>query len=305
MRNTIIRKWTSDWNKLYEEEARRLKDIFQQELIQIYHIGSTAIPTIGYAKPIIDIVIGLSNIEQAALYDEKMRQLGYKVRGENGIKGRRYYTKGDQNRSHHVHIYRAGHENINKHLQFKYYLMNYPEQARKYGQLKIELATKFPNDTSSYQQAKESFVTGLMEEAQQWPIIKKSYGYITRLVDGKTQILVFQHPVKEAGIQIPKGTVKHGELPVDAVKREMEEETGLIDCTDIQFLIEDFWENDDGVIHHRYFYRLNIDETQDEWNYEPTGGGAEDGKVFRFFWITPDDGQLLIRGHADYFPLIS
>lgn len=305
MRNTIIRKWTSDWNKLYEEEARRLKDIFQEELIQIYHIGSTAIPTIGYAKPIIDIVIGLSNIDKTVLYDEKMCQLGYEVRGENGITDRRYYTKGGHNRSHHVHIYRAGHENINKHLQFKYYLMNHPEQARKYGQLKIELATKFPDDTSSYQQAKESFVTGLMEEAQEWSIIKKSYGYITRMTEAETQILVFQHPVKKAGIQIPKGTVKHRELPVDAVKREMEEETGLSNFPDIHYLIDDFWENDDGVIHHRYFYRLNIDETQDEWNYEPTGGGAEDGKVFRFFWITPDDGKLLIRGHADYFPLIS
>ncbi|MBD8036962.1 NUDIX domain-containing protein [Solibacillus sp. A46] len=144
-----------------------------------------------------------------------------------------------------------------------------------------------------------------MEKALHWPIIKKSYGYITRQVNGKTQILVFQHPVKEAGIQIPKGTVKHGEMPVDAVKREMEEETGLSNFPAIHYLIDDFWENDDGVIHHRYFYRINIDKTQDEWNYKPTGGGAEDGKVFRFFWVTPDDGKQLIRGHADYFRLIS
>lgn len=306
MRNTIIRKWTSDWNKLYEEEAKRLKDIFQEQLIQIYHIGSTAIPTIGYAKPIIDIVIGLSNIEMAAFFDEEMCNLGYEIRGDNGIKDRCYYTKGGHNRSHHVHIYHAGHENINKHLRFKYYLMNHPEQARKYGQLKLELSTKFPNDTSSYQQAKEIFMREVMEEALEWPIIKKSYGYITRMIDKQPQILVFQHPVKEAGIQIPKGTVKEGELPFDAVKREMEEETGLIEFTAIQFLIDDYWVNDDGVIHHRYFYRLNIiDASQDDWNYEPTGGGAEDGKVFRFFWITPDEGKLLIRGHADYFRLIS
>lgn len=305
MRKTIISKWTSEWNRLYEEEAQRLRGVFQEQLIQIYHIGSTAIPAIGYAKPIIDIVIGLWNMEKVARYDEKMCNLGYEVRGENGIKDRRYYTKGGHNRSHHVHIYRAGHENINKHLRFNYYLMNHPEQARKYGQLKLELATKFPNDTYSYQQAKVSFVTGIMEKAQQWPIIKKSYGYITRKIDKQPQILVFQHPVREAGIQIPKGTVKHKELPVDAVMREMVEETGLKDFTDIQFLIEDYWINDDGVIHHRYFYELNIDEAPDEWNYAPTGGEEEDGKVFRFYWITLDEGKLLIRGHADYFRLIS
>jgi hypothetical protein len=37
--------------------------------------------------------------------------------------------------------------------------------------------------------------------------IKKAYGYVTRIKNGETQVLVFQHPIREAGIQIPKGTV--------------------------------------------------------------------------------------------------
>ncbi len=41
--------------------------------------------------------------------------------------------------------------------------------------------------------------------------IKKAYGYVTRIKDGKTQVLVFQHPITEAGIQVPKGTVKPNE----------------------------------------------------------------------------------------------
>jgi hypothetical protein len=36
---------------------------------------------------------------------------------------------------------------------------------------------------------------------------RKAYGYITRINDGKIQVLVFQHPLTEAGIQITKGTV--------------------------------------------------------------------------------------------------
>lgn len=38
--------------------------------------------------------------------------------------------------------------------------------------------------------------------------IKKAYGYVTRIKNGKPQVLVFQHSIPEAGIQIPKGTVK-------------------------------------------------------------------------------------------------
>lgn len=305
MRRTIINEWTSDWQTSYEEEARQLKRVFQEQLIQIFHIGSTSIPTIGYAKPIIDIVMGVANIDLVALYNEKMATLGYVAHGANGITDRFYYTKGGNNRTHHVHIYHAGHKNINLHLQFKFYMNQHTEKARQYGLVKKELAAIFPYDSSSYQKAKESYVNSLMEKAIQWPIIEKAYGYITRMKNGQPQVLVFQHPVKEAGIQIPKGTVKHGELPIDAVTREMQEETGIIDFTTVKLLIDDYWENDDGIIHHRYFYELKVDEARDAWDFEPTGGGGEDGKVFHCYWIAAEGENSLIRGHADYFQLIS
>ncbi|WP_245308200.1 NUDIX domain-containing protein [Halalkalibacter urbisdiaboli] len=57
--------------------------------------------------------------------------------------------------------------------------------------------------------------------------IKKAYGYVTRMKEGKAQVLVFQHPITEAGIQIPKGTVQPEEDTQYAVIREIEEETGL------------------------------------------------------------------------------
>lgn len=41
--------------------------------------------------------------------------------------------------------------------------------------------------------------------------IKKAYGYVTRVKDDRIQLLVFRHPISEAGIQIPKGTVEPNE----------------------------------------------------------------------------------------------
>lgn len=131
-------------------------------------------------------------------------------------------------------------------------------------------------------------------------IIRKAYGYITRVKDGKEQILVFQHPVKEAGIQIPKGTVKPGENPYDAAIREVIEETGLTDFQIEELIAEDFWENDDGAIHNRYFYRMITADAPDYWDHEPTGGGEEDGLTFHFFWISSKDEVELVRGHGDY-----
>ncbi|MGN7478550.1 GrpB family protein [Solibacillus silvestris] len=64
MRKTIILPWTEDWGKQYYKEEKILKHTFKNEIIGIYHIGSTSIPTIGFAKPIIDILIVVKNIEK-------------------------------------------------------------------------------------------------------------------------------------------------------------------------------------------------------------------------------------------------
>ncbi|MGP4107848.1 NUDIX domain-containing protein [Virgibacillus sp. L01] len=85
--------------------------------------------------------------------------------------------------------------------------------------------------------------------------IRKAYGYVTRIKDGITQVLVFQHPIIEAGIQIPKGTVNDEEDTYDAVIREIEEETGLKNFKIEKLIAKDYWENGDGAIHNRFFTR--------------------------------------------------
>ncbi|WP_433957952.1 GrpB family protein [Cytobacillus horneckiae] len=50
MRKTKILAWTEDWGKSYSQEEKILKEVFRDELVDIFHIGSTSIPTIGYAK---------------------------------------------------------------------------------------------------------------------------------------------------------------------------------------------------------------------------------------------------------------
>lgn len=168
MRKTIITAWTSDWNEMYAIESRNIRIVLGSELIDIEHIGSTSVSHIGYAKPIIDILVVVNNIETIESYNEAVSKLGYSIRGDQGIKGRRYFTKGGDHRTHHVHVYEFGHKNIQKHLDFKRYLLANPEEARKYGQLKVQLAEKFPDNTHQYQEAKESFVNILMEKAIRW-----------------------------------------------------------------------------------------------------------------------------------------
>jgi GrpB-like predicted nucleotidyltransferase (UPF0157 family) len=166
VRKTRIEPWTEQWGMTFEREKEQLQRIFPSA--DIHHIGSTSVRNIGYAKPIIDILIVVDDIKTVeARYDE-MKKLGYTPRGENGIVGRRYFIKGQEERTHHVHVYEVGNMHSKKHLLFKDYLQGHADDARKYGELKVQLQRKFPENTHDYQNGKEAFVNNLMEKAEAW-----------------------------------------------------------------------------------------------------------------------------------------
>ncbi|GFZ75977.1 hypothetical protein GCM10008018_21680 [Paenibacillus marchantiophytorum] len=71
-----ITPWTNEWKHQYEIESKALTDIFQAEIFEIHHVGSTSVPSIVYAKPIIDILIIVKDIEQVNLYNEQMIKAG-------------------------------------------------------------------------------------------------------------------------------------------------------------------------------------------------------------------------------------
>ncbi len=81
-------------------------------LIEMYHIGSTSVKSIGFAKPIIDILIVVNNIELIDQYNKELELLGYEPRGENSISGRRFFLKGKENRTHHIPIFQVGKDSL-------------------------------------------------------------------------------------------------------------------------------------------------------------------------------------------------
>ena len=130
------------------EEAEKLNVIFEHEMIAIYHIGSTSVPGLK-AKPIIDIMAVVKDINNVDKYNLEMRKIGYVPKGENGIVQRRYFQKGGDNRTHHVHIFQIGSSEITRHLAFRDYLIAHPDEMKKYGTLKQNLAHKFPLNMNS------------------------------------------------------------------------------------------------------------------------------------------------------------
>jgi 8-oxo-dGTP pyrophosphatase MutT (NUDIX family) len=136
--------------------------------------------------------------------------------------------------------------------------------------------------------------------------VRKAYGYVTRIHNGASQVLVFRHPllpIAQGGIQIPKGTVHADETPLEAVKREITEETGLTNFTVLHKIVADQWEglhNDVHERHERHFFLLHIKDAPDEWDHVVTGIGEDEGMVFHYFWVGSPTEIEIAPGHGDH-----
>ncbi|MHB1128303.1 MAG: GrpB family protein [Bacillota bacterium] len=163
----IVAEYNPQWQVMYEVEAKNIREILGEELITIYHIGSTSVPGLK-AKPIIDIMPLVRDVGVVDGFNEEMIKLGYEPMGEFGIPGRRFFRKGVDHRTHHLHIFQLDSVDIERHLAFCGYLREYPEDAKQYGELKQSLAERFPDDIEAYVAGKDGFVKNLEQKAVKW-----------------------------------------------------------------------------------------------------------------------------------------
>ncbi|MFJ8063267.1 GrpB family protein [Psychrobacillus sp. NPDC096426] len=167
MRKVVVAAYSDDWKKKFDEEARELQKIFGIEILMIHHIGSTSVNGLS-AKPIIDMMPVVRDITKIDTYNEAMIAIGYEPRGENGLPGRRYFQKGGDQRTHHVHMYEIGNGEIDRHIAFRDYLRMHANAAKEYADLKEALAKQFPYDIESYINGKEHLASEIEREALRW-----------------------------------------------------------------------------------------------------------------------------------------
>ena len=167
-RHVDVVPYRENWPEQFKQEANALRRILKDQLVSIYHFGSTAIPGTS-AKPIIDILITVRQIEAADELSPQLESIGYHAVGEYGISGRRFFYKGSQDfRSHHLHIYQFDNPHILRHIAFRDYMRSHPMSARQYSRLKEQLAYQFSEDMDGYISGKNDFVKEQELRALTW-----------------------------------------------------------------------------------------------------------------------------------------
>ncbi len=155
------------WPRIYEAERARILEAIGPWVAGIDHVGSTAVPNLA-AKPIIDILVGLRTLADAVHCIPRLQAIGYEYvpEYEDELPDRRYFRKGPAaNRTHHLHMVERDSDFWAKHLLFRDYLRDHPDEARRYEALKRELAVRFTDDRDAYTESKTEFVESVVRRA--------------------------------------------------------------------------------------------------------------------------------------------
>ena len=152
------------WKEWYLEEEILLKKVLPQ-IERISHIGSTVISSI-WAKPIIDILVEVPKGSDLLDYKDLIINNGYicMSQSKDVLSFNKGYTEdGFAEQVFHLHLRYVG---DNNELYFRDYLIEYPEVAKEYEELKLKLWKKYEHNRDGYTNAKTELVKRYTEKAR-------------------------------------------------------------------------------------------------------------------------------------------
>jgi GrpB-like predicted nucleotidyltransferase (UPF0157 family)/predicted acetyltransferase len=174
-RKVEVISYDSRWPDFFKQEASRIQSVLENYLKEIYHIGSTAIPNMP-AKPVIDMMLVFDNLDEIDLIKNKLSELDYHNLRRQIIPYRSFFIRRQDNDiAFHLHIHERGSTQINRHVNFRDYVIQHPEDAKTYAALKINLAKQFPDDINSYVFGKDTLVQEIDTKAKLWPKRKNDF----------------------------------------------------------------------------------------------------------------------------------
>ena len=146
----------------YNEMEVKLSKLLNDIPINIYHIGSSAIPNIE-SKNIIDILIETiddRNFDKIVQILSKEWELRWNE-DDRAFLVKGYGEKGFLDKVFHLHIRKKG--DITE-VEFKNILLEHPVVAKKYEALKLKLEKEYKYDREGYTEGKTEFIDNIIKE---------------------------------------------------------------------------------------------------------------------------------------------
>ena len=134
-------------------------------VVTIEHVGSTSVPGLA-AKPIVDMDVVVPTQADVQIAIQRLATIGYVHEGDLGATGREAFIPPNAVPWHHLYVCTVENVEYKRHIMFRNYLRNHPEDAKMYGDLKLKLAKQFQNDRAAYTNGKSAFVNEILKRAR-------------------------------------------------------------------------------------------------------------------------------------------
>jgi GrpB-like predicted nucleotidyltransferase (UPF0157 family) len=179
MSKVVVVDYDPAWPEIFEQIRARVWPAVADLATTIEHIGSTSVPGLA-AKPVIDLDLVVPAASDIPTVIDRLATIGYEHRGDLGIPGRESFRAPADLPRHHLYACPGDNHALANHLAVRNHLRADPETARAYGELKRELARRFPDDIDSYVDGKTDMILEILRMAEFEPELLEMIERINR-----------------------------------------------------------------------------------------------------------------------------
>jgi GrpB-like predicted nucleotidyltransferase (UPF0157 family) len=145
-------EYQEQWPEMFAHEKQCILRALNDRIIDVEHIGSTAIPEMT-AKPVIDILLTVEHLQDARKCIQPLRELGYTFIDYPQNTDRLFFRKGKP-RSYHLHIVEKGSDSEENHIHFRDALLSDATLKNEYLNLKLGAIQKYRHRRALYGERK-------------------------------------------------------------------------------------------------------------------------------------------------------
>ena len=167
MKRLKIAPYDPNWPDLFQEESEKIKAVLKDRLLEIHHIGSTAVAGLA-AKPIIDMIVVVPSFSELS---EQLVKIGYCYKGDYNLPMRLLYEK-DASPKIYVHAHLEESAEIELNLVFREALRASKPLCEEYARLKLKAAQnptagqkRTQTGISLYNLQKNGFITQVLTDS--------------------------------------------------------------------------------------------------------------------------------------------
>lgn len=156
-----IAAYNADWPRRFAIEKDRISSAFGNDLVEMFHVGSTAVPDLP-AKPEIDILVEVTSHKSAVSIQQNLSEFGY-VRGTDLSEGHHYYRRNVEGvRTNKLHVCLVGHRQSLRMRAFRDLLRSDDDARQQYGELKLRLERENVEGIGEYLEKKRPFIESMI-----------------------------------------------------------------------------------------------------------------------------------------------